>query len=211
MNNENDEDINYTHHYVNESGSHDNGGSQRIPHITNVIICAMCGSADCDGHIVTGQNDTHQLPDTLAAIILREIIKCICIECSNILISKEDEQIEEIMQLTTSHRKLIKIHQFMKEIKYCPICSSPVSKIKMDLKKTSDGTCIPRIYCEREREDDENFWSGGSIKDEKKQKNIRIILTSERILKIFDAVTAENWALMGLNMNKVINAVTLCL
>ena len=111
------------------------------------LNCTTCGlnSIDCPGHF--GHTELAEpvfhygfLPH------LTTLLKCICLKCSNILLNKDDENIQKFKN-KTGKRRYIEIKELLKNTNYCPHCGTPVPKIKKEVKEASVSI---RIVLEKE-------------------------------------------------------------
>ena len=149
-------------------------------------LCATCqlDSKHCDGH---SAHIDMAVPvfQILFLQYVKNILDCICIGCSKILIQKETAKLRQIFKIKSNKNRLVKIHELASKTKACTNCHMRVSKIKVDIKKSTSAI---NIYSETEAVEDEK----GDIKKH------RLNLTPEMISEIFDNVPIEDRKLLGM-------------
>jgi DNA-directed RNA polymerase II subunit RPB1 len=98
------------------------------------LPCATCGenSYDCIGHFghtVFAEPVFHYglLPH------LKNILQCICLKCSNLLVEKNDTQFKKALN-KRSEQRFKEIKALTKNINFCNTCGVPVPKIKREVK-----------------------------------------------------------------------------
>ncbi len=157
-------------------------------------ICATCqfDGKYCDGHsahIDLGEPVFHPL----FLQYVKNILDCICIGCSNLLISKENDKLKQILRIKSKRNRFVKVHELASKAKFClrpnQNCGIRVSKIKVEIKKI---TSIINIYSETDTIDVDD--KGAS--DKKKQ---RINLTPDVIAEILDNISDEDCLIMGID------------
>lgn len=124
---------------------------------------------------------------------VKTILDCICINCSNILIQKENETVKQILQIKSRRARLAKIHDLATKTKLCirpqQGCGTPVSKIRISIKRP---TSVINVYSELET----------NVTDDKgvnvKSKQI-LELTPEMISDIFDNISDEDCEILGMD------------
>ena len=98
------------------------------------LQCTTCGenSFDCPGHF--GHTDLAEHVFHFGFLNhVKNILQCICLKCSNILIEKADIQFKKVLNKKSEVRfKEIKI--LTKNTNYCFHCGVPVPKIKREVK-----------------------------------------------------------------------------
>jgi DNA-directed RNA polymerase II subunit RPB1 len=98
------------------------------------LPCATCGenSYDCIGHFghtVFAEPVFHYglLPH------LKNILQCICLKCSNLLVEKNDAQFKKALH-KKSEQRFKEMKALTKNINFCNTCGVPVPKIKREVK-----------------------------------------------------------------------------
>ena len=98
------------------------------------LPCTTCGenSLDCPGHF--GHTQLAEPVFHFGFLNhLKNVLQCICLKCSNLLIEKSDNQFKKALNKKTEARyKEIKI--LTKNVNYCFHCGVPVPKIKREVK-----------------------------------------------------------------------------
>jgi DNA-directed RNA polymerase II subunit RPB1 len=157
-------------------------------------ICATCqfDGKFCDGHsahIDLAEPVFHPL----FLQYVKNILDCICIGCSNLLVSKDTEKFKQILKIKSKRNRFIKIHEMCGKAKFCTRpqqnCGMRVSKIKVEIKKK---TADINIYSEIDNTDADDK----NALDKKKQK---IDLTPDMITEIFDNISDEDCMIMGID------------
>jgi DNA-directed RNA polymerase II subunit RPB1 len=112
---------------------------------TNMHVdCATCGLnyVYCNGHL--GHIDLEESVFHMGYInVVKKVLSCICLRCSKLLIYKNEKEIADILKIRKGRNRLTEVRNIAKNITYCQKanygCGAPVSKIKIDIKK-STGT-----------------------------------------------------------------------
>lgn len=161
---------------------------------TGNTICATCqlDGKYCDGHpahIDLAEPIFHPL----FLQYIKNILDCVCINCSNLLISKDSEKLKQILQIKSKRNRFVKVHELASKAKFClrpqQNCGIRVSKIKIEIKRSTSAI---NIYSDTDVLDDDG--KGGT--DRKKQ---RINLTPDVIADILDNISDEDCHIMGLD------------
>lgn len=161
---------------------------------SNNTLCVTCqlDEKNCDGHF--GHID---LAEPVFHIgfrqYLKNILECICIGCSNILIPKETDKIKQILSIKSSRNRLAKVHSMASKVKNCMRdnqgCGIQVSKIKIDIKKKAN---IIEVYSEVDVPED-------AQNTKKKQ---RLQLSPDMIADILDNISEEDQMILGMDPKK---------
>lgn len=154
--------------------------------------CATCGfdTINCIGHF-----GHIELADPVLHIghmqNIRKILGCVCLKCSKLLIYKNEEELYEMLKNKSNKAKLSIIKELTKSVTHCAKtnygCGTPVSKIKIEVKKTQVSV---NLVAEMEVPSEE----GDNIK-----KKIRQVLTSEMCLNIIKNISDSDCRLMGID------------
>lgn len=160
-------------------------------------LCTTCqlDGKYCDGHpahIDLAEPVFHPL----YLQYVKNILDCICIQCSNLLINKENEKFKQILKIKSNRNRLIKIHELASKANFCmrnnQNCGIRVSKIKIEIKKSTSAI---NIYSETDAIDvDEK-----GVSDKKKN---RLNLTPEMISEILDNISDEDCRILGIDPNR---------
>lgn len=161
------------------------------PHMgaSSNTLCATCqyDSKYCDGH--PGHIDLAEpVFHILYYTYVKHTLDCICIGCSNLLITKENEKLRQVLQIKSKRNRFVKVHDLASKAKFCLKCGSKVSKIKIEIKKSTSAI---NMYSETEALDADE--KGGF--DKKKQ---RINLTPDVITEILDNISEEDCKILGI-------------
>lgn len=127
---------------------------------------------------------------------IKSILECICTQCSALLVSKESDKFKNILKIASNKNRFAKIHELASKEKFCLnphiSCGCPVSKIKLDIKKSSSSI---NIFLEHEVE--QRITDNKGTKVEKKKQ--RLDLTASYIADIFDNISDEDCIILGVN------------
>jgi DNA-directed RNA polymerase II subunit RPB1 len=155
-------------------------------------LCATCqlDGKYCDGH--QGHIDLGEPVFNVEYLhYVKNILDCICIGCSNLLISKETEKIKQILAIKSHRNRLAKVHDMASKVKYCMRenqgCGIQVSKIRVEIKKK---TSVIDVYSEID------IAEGDDKKEKKKQ---RLPLTPDLIADILDNISDEDCMILGID------------
>jgi DNA-directed RNA polymerase II subunit RPB1 len=111
----------------------------RLGTVDNNSVCATCGFKNdfCPGH--TGHMDLVEAFFHIGFIDhhVKKILDCICLNCSRVLIHKNESKIEDILKTKTGKARLIEVSNVTKNITYCSHCGTHVAKIRVDIKKST--------------------------------------------------------------------------
>jgi DNA-directed RNA polymerase II subunit RPB1 len=157
-------------------------------------ICATCqlDAKFCDGHpahIDLAEPIFHPL----YLQYVKNILDCICIGCSNLLISKDNDKFKQILKIKSKRNRFVKVHELAGKAKFClrpqQNCGIRVSKIKVEIKRQTSAI---NIYSETENIDVDEKGVAGKSKP-------KINLTPEMIIEIFDNISDEDCRIMGID------------
>ena len=116
------------------------------------LPCSTCGenSLECPGHF--GHTELAEPVFHFGFLNhLKNLLQCVCLKCSNILIEKSDVQFKKSFN-KKSEARFKEIKALTKNVNYCYHCGVPVPKIKREVK---DNGSI-RIMIERDVNTNEN-------------------------------------------------------
>lgn len=163
------------------------------------IDCATCGLNDDNcvghfGHIALAEPAFH-----IGYLdYVKKILSCICLRCSKLLVYKNEDEIKEMLKNKTEKARWAEIKNISKNVSYCQKqyygCGTPVSKIKLEIKKASLSI---------------NLWSetkltGVQTEDGKfdGKKTIRQILTPEICYDILKNISDNDCMILGIDPKK---------
>lgn len=162
------------------------------------IVCDTCGltTNDCPGHfghIELAEEVFHYgYLDTV-----KNILNCVCLNCSKLLISKNRDEIMEIVDNSIGKIRFAKIKKLTSNVKFCQYpdngCGKPVAKISK-----AGPLQLMATYVSDAKQEDGN---GQATNSSKKKKNTEILNPSQvyNILKNIDDVDCR---LMGFDPKK---------
>lgn len=167
------------------------------------LQCTTCGMnhQDCPGHF--GHTELAEPVFHFGFLNhLKNILQCICLKCSNLLIEKTDVQFKKAL-LKKSEARFKEIRLLTKNTKFCYECGVPVPKIKREVK---DNGSI-KIMIEREIANDAenngtinpaaptgNFGAGDGF-----AKKIKESFSPRECYNILRNITDDNCYLLGFN------------
>ena len=108
----------------------------------NNVDCATCGlnSTFCVGH-PAHINLAEPVFHFGYRNYVKQILSCICLKCSKLLIYKNEEEIEEMLKNKQPKQRLKEIKNLVKNVTHCQKqysgCGMIVSKIKIEEKKSA--------------------------------------------------------------------------
>ena len=160
----------------------------------------LCATCQYDTQYCIGHPAHIDLADPVFNILyinyIKTILECICTQCSALLVSKENDKFKNILKIKSNRARFTKIHDLASKEKFCLNphinCGCPVSKIKLDIKKTTSSI---NIFLEHEVE--QRITDSKGTKVEKKKQ--RLDLTASYIADIFDNISDEDCIILGIN------------
>ncbi len=163
------------------------------------IDCATCGLNDDNcvghfGHITLAEPAFH----VGYLRFVKQILSCICLRCSKLLVYKNEDEIRNMLKNKTGKARWAEIRNIAKNVTYCQKqnygCGTPVSKIKLDIKKASLAI---------------NLWSEtkltGVQTEEGKfdgKKTVRQMLTPEICYDILKNISDVDCMIIGIDPKK---------
>lgn len=158
--------------------------------------CATCGLSEkyCQGHI--GHTELAEPVFHLGYLpFIKQILSCICIRCSKLLVYKNEDEIEQMLKTLSGKSRFNEIRKATSNVSYCIGgeygcgVQQPVPKIKIETKKT---TTTIQIVAETNLTgvSDENGGLDG-------KKKIREILTAENCYDILRNISDIDCKIMG--------------
>jgi DNA-directed RNA polymerase II subunit RPB1 len=156
------------------------------------LPCSTCGQNynDCPGHF--GHTELASPVFHIGFLPhLKNILQCICLKCSNILVEKTDVYFKKAL-LKKSEQRFKEIKALTKNINYCFYCGVPVPTIKREIKDS--GTI--KIIIERDVNTD------GNKEIEENQfaiKKIKESLSPRDCYNILRNITDNDCFLLGFN------------
>jgi len=159
------------------------------------IVCDTCGLLTnlCPGHF--GHTELAEEVFHYGYLdIVKNILSCICLNCSKLLITKKKEEIIKILGTSFSKNRFAKIKKLTSNVKYCQYpdnnCGKQVGKITKDINKSGSINIIAS-YTINNSENDEVLQINS-----KKKKNIEI-LSPSKIYNILKNIDDDEIKIMG--------------
>lgn len=152
------------------------------------LPCTTCGMnyQDCPGHF--GHTELAEPVFHFGFLNhLKNVLQCICLKCSNLLVEKNDAQFKKILT-KKSETRFKEIRLLTKNAKFCFECGHPVPKIKREVK---DNGSI-KIMVEREAPPGEN-------ETDDMLKRTKESFSPRECYNILRNITDDNCYLMGFN------------
>jgi DNA-directed RNA polymerase II subunit RPB1 len=164
------------------------------------IDCSTCGlnSTYCVGHF--GHIDLAEPLFHMGYIrYVGKILSCICLKCSKLLVYKNEDELLDMLKNKSGKARFAEIRNVIKNVAYCQKpnygCGTPVSKIKIEIKKSTATIDIISETVLSNVQTDE----GGVIDGKKK---IRQILTPEMCYDILKNISDIDCMIMGIDPKK---------
>lgn len=106
------------------------------------IECSTCGlnSNYCVGHF--GHIDLAEPVFHMGYIqFVKKILSCVCLRCSKLLVYKNEKEYADMLRTKSGKTRLNEVRNIAKNVTHCQKanygCGTPVSKIKIEIKKTT--------------------------------------------------------------------------
>jgi DNA-directed RNA polymerase II subunit RPB1 len=171
----------------------------RMGTTNNDTDCSTCGlsSTYCVGHFA------HiSLAEPIFHMgyihFVKKILSCICLKCSKLLVYKNEDELADMLKHKSGRARFSDIRNIAKNVTYCQKpnygCGTPVSKIKLEVKKS---TATVLMYSETNLTNmptEEGTYEG--------KKKIRQILTPEICYDILKNISDVDCMIMGIDPKK---------
>jgi DNA-directed RNA polymerase II subunit RPB1 len=164
------------------------------------LPCSTCGedSLNCPGHF--GHTELAEPVFHYGFMNhLKNILQCICLECSQILVNKNESHIKKIINKKPEFRYK-EIKNLTKTVTSCLNCGVPVPKIKKEVK--DNGTI--RITIEKNATYVANDQTSKNVKTSEDitiAKKLKEFLTPRECFNILRNITEDDCFLLGFNYN----------
>jgi DNA-directed RNA polymerase II subunit RPB1 len=199
-------------HGITIAEAYDNGEpkaggliDKRLGVTDNNLYCDTCGlmTNDCPGHF--GHTELAEEVFHFGYLdIAKNVLNCICLQCSKLLITKNKEDIIETLGTSFGKNRFAKIKKLTSNVKFCQHpdnnCGKPVGKISKEITKSGSIQLIV-TYMRDAKQDDGGDGQAQVQSTGKKKKDIEI-LTPSRVYNIFKNIDDNDCRLMGFNPTK---------
>jgi DNA-directed RNA polymerase II subunit RPB1 len=190
-----------------ENGEPKQGGliDKRLGVTDYNMVCDTCGCTtnDCPGHF--GHTELAEEVFHFGYLdIAKNISNCICLHCSKALITKNKEEVIEILGNSYKKTRFAKFKKLTSNIKFCQNCGKPVGKISKEITKSGSIQLNVTYMVDAKQEEGGEGQSGTTSTNtgaNKKKKNVEI-LTPNRLYGIFKNIDDNDCRLMGLDPTK---------
>lgn len=179
------------------------------------LTCDTCGlmSDDCPGHY--GHTELAEEVYHYGFLdIVKNILGCVCLHCSKLLIPKDKNDMIEILGNSFGKNRFAKIKKITANVKFCQHpnnnCNKPVGKISKDISKAGDIKLVATYMIDAKQEEGgegqgqaqaQEKGAGAGAGAGKRKKNIEP-LTPSRVYKIFKNISDDDYRLMGFDPKK---------
>jgi DNA-directed RNA polymerase II subunit RPB1 len=167
------------------------------------MYCDTCGlmTNDCPGHF--GHTELAEEVFHFGYLdIVKNILNCICLQCSKLLITKNKEEIIELLGNSYGKNRFVRIKKLISNVKFCQYpdnnCGKPVGKITKEITKAGSIQLLVTYIRDIKLEDDKELQQ--QITSNKK-KDIEL-LTPSRVYNIFKNIDDNDCRLMGFDPTK---------
>ena len=168
------------------------------------MYCDTCGlmTNDCPGHF--GHTELAEEVFHYGYLdIVKNILNCVCLHCSKLLITKSRDEIMEILGNSHGKNRFAKIKKLTSNVKYCQHpdnnCGKPVGKISKEITKAGSLQLIVTYLLDAKQEEGGEQVSSAQLS--KKKKNTEVLLPS-RVYNIFKNIDDMDYKLMGFDPTK---------
>ena len=165
------------------------------------IYCDTCGlmTNECPGHF--GHTELAEEVFHFGYLdIVSSILKCVCLHCSKLLLTKDDEEIKEVLGNSYGKNRFVKMRAITSNVKFCQRpennCGKPVGKISKEITK-SGSIQLTVAYIVDSKGDD----TDRTVNVSSKKKNIEY-LTPMKVHSILKNIDDNDCRLMGFDPTK---------
>ena len=187
-----------------ENGEPKQGGliDKRLGVTDQQIFCDTCGlmANDCPGHF--GHTELAEEVFHYGYLdITKSVLNCICLHCSKVLLTKDQEEIIDVLGNSHGKNRFAKIKKLTSNVRFCQrpenSCGKPVGKISKEVTKTGSMQLIVTYIVDSKLETDDKTVSNLS----KKKKNIEYLPPS-KVYSILKNIDNDDCRLMGFDPTK---------
>jgi DNA-directed RNA polymerase II subunit RPB1 len=178
--------------YDNGEPRKDGLADPRLGTIDINTICATCGfdTNFCPGH--TGHMNLAEPIFHIGYLgNIKKILDCICLKCSRVLIHKNKSKLDDILKTKIGKIRLSEVYNAVKNITNCPKCGTTVSKVRLEIKK-STATILMIAETDLENIKDENIQMMG-------KKKLKLVLTPEIVYEKLKNISDDDCILLGMD------------
>lgn len=168
------------------------------------MYCETCGllANECPGHF--GHTElAEEVFHYGYLVIVKDILNCICLNCSKLLITKDKHEIMETLGSSFGKNRFAKIKKLTSNVKFCQHpdnnCGKPVGKVSRDVTKAGSIQLISTYMVDAKQEEGAEGQTQSNTA--KKKKNVEI-LTPSRVYNIFKNIDDDDCRLMGFDPTK---------
>lgn len=173
----------------------------RLGPTTNGIECATCGldSTNCIGHF--GHIDLAEYIFHMGyRIFVKKILSNVCLKCSKLLVYKNEDELFEMLKNKSGKSRFAEIRNLTKNVTHCAKpgygCGTPVSKIKLEIKKSSG---VVNIIAEFQLQSDEGATDPTGKVENNGKKTIKQVLEPDMCYNILKHIDDTDCMLMGID------------
>ena len=187
-----------------ENGEPKQGGliDKRLGVTDQHIYCdtCRCMTNECPGHF--GHTELAEEVFHYSYLdITKSVLNCICLHCSKVLITKDLEEIIEILGNSHGKNRFAKMKKLTSNIKFCQRpennCGKPVGKISKEITKSGSIQLIVTYIVDSKLEGADKL----NVNLAKKKKNIEY-LSPSKVYNILKNIDDNDCRLMGFDPTK---------
>ncbi len=194
-----------------DNGEPKQGGliDKRLGITDNNMYCDTCGlmTTDCPGHF--GHTELAEEVFHFGYLdIAKSVLNCICLNCSKLLITKNKDEMIEILGNSHGKNRFAKIKKLTANVKSCQrpdnSCGKPVGKISKEITKSGSIQLMVTYMVDSKGDEDNEGQNENQNQNQqvgKKKKNVEI-LTPSRVFNIFKNIDDNDYQLMGFDPTK---------
>ena len=184
---------------VYDNGEPKQGGlnDKRLGITDQHLFCDTCGlmTNDCPGHF--GHTELAEEVFHFGYLdLVKNVLNCVCLSCSKLLISKDEDEIYELLGNSIGKNRFSKIKKLTSNIKYCNRsennCGKPVGKISKEITKSGSLQLTVAYMIDTKLEGEDKLNTALN----KKKKNIEI-LTPSKVYIILKNISDNDYKLLG--------------
>jgi DNA-directed RNA polymerase II subunit RPB1 len=178
--------------YDNGEPRKDGLADPRLGTIDINTICATCGfdTNFCPGH--TGHMNLAEPFFHIGFLAnIKKILDCVCLKCLRVLIHKNENKIADLLKIKSGKVRLAEVYNAVKNITNCPKCGTTVSKIRLEIKK-STASILMVAETDLEHLKDESIQMLG-------KKKLKLVLTPEIVYEKLKNISDDDCVILGMD------------